>query len=588
MSAEAAREAVTTRKVLLAEDSPVTQDLLKLLLNQRGHHVDTVTDGWQAFEALRKNDYDVALLDFHLPNMNGAEVAAGIRRGANGRRLPQLVAITADIEGLLASPNSEQLDHIIAKPLDIYEVGKLIEDQADIGARRAVEPSAPAPQVEVSRAPAKLEPSFFEGHGYEFLTWPEDIGTSRVSARAVQASLADPRFDAILIKEQASKDDLSLIWRRKALFALPVIDLTGTLGTAADLDGSKLSTHDVGRLDNVIRAFRDQRARLSRDLLLSDDLGEQLVGRVFVSGRPLTPVYDPSSRGLIAYDTVLPGKTVALEAESLCGQGLLARDFFDRLHVCARCDSARVHVREECMKCHSANLVEEPYLHHFKCAFQGPESQFRRGDDLICPKCRRELSHFGFDYDRPGTMLVCQACGHAASEPAVGFVCLDCGAHADSETCPTRDVFAYRLTEEGAGFAQYGQSFLGHARQALRFTDLPIELAVALNAAAKAFNETKTPFALVDIFYQNEREVTAEHGARQFAQARDLFLQNLRAALGAPGLVVKGPSYDFVLLRGSDPGEVREQFAGFIKAGERALRLDLGVTFQVFGPEDFS
>ena len=587
MTVEAAPEAVTARKVLVAEDSPITQDLLKLLLKQRGHQVDTVTDGWQAFEALRKNQYDVALLDFHLPNMNGAEVAAGIRREANGRRLPQLVAMTADIEGLLACPNSEDLDHIIPKPLDIYEVGKLIEEQADIGARRAAE-SATSRQVEASRAPAQVEPSFFEGQGYQFLAWPDDIGKSRVSARSVQASLGDPRFDAILIKQPASKEDLSIIWRRKALFALPVIDLTGTLGTAADLDGSKLSTQDIDQLDRLIHAFRDQRARLNRDLLLSDDLGEQLVGRVFVSGRPLVPAYDPSSRGLISYDTVLPGNTVALEADSLCEQGMLAREFFDRLHVCARCDSARMHVREECMKCHSANLVEEPYLHHFKCAFQGPESRFRRGDDLICPKCRRELSHFGFDYDRPGTMLVCQACSHAASEPAVGFVCLDCGARAASEGCPTRDVFAYRLTEQGAGFAQYGRSFLGHARQALRFTDLPIELAVALNAAAKAFNETNTPFALVDIFYQNEREVTSEHGARQFAQARDLFLQNLRAALGAPGLVVKGPSYDFVLLRGTDPGEVREQFADFKEAGERALRFDLGVTFQVFGPEDFS
>ena len=76
--------------------------------------------------------------------MNGAEVAAGIRREANGRRLPQLVAMTADIEGLLACPNSEDLDHIIPKPLDIYEVGKLIEEQADIGASRRRTRDVPA------------------------------------------------------------------------------------------------------------------------------------------------------------------------------------------------------------------------------------------------------------------------------------------------------------------------------------------------------------------------------------------------------------------------------------------------------------
>ena len=192
----------------------------------------------------------------------------------------------------------------------------------------------------------------------------------------------------------------------------------------------------------------------------------------------------------------------------------------------------------------------------FPLCLSGAESEFRRGSDLICPKCRRELSHFGFDYDRPGTMLVCQACHHTASEPAVGFVCLDCGAHADSEGCPTRDVYSYHLTEQGTGFAEYGHSFLGKARHALRFTELPIELVVALNAAAKQFNEDKTPFTLVNIFYQNEREIVSEHGARQFAQTRDLFLENIRGSLDDLDMLVKGQSYDFLLLRDIGPAQV--------------------------------
>ena len=58
---------VAGRRVLVAEDSPTTHEILKLLLTQRGHHVDIATDGEQALEALRRNHYDVALLDFHLP-----------------------------------------------------------------------------------------------------------------------------------------------------------------------------------------------------------------------------------------------------------------------------------------------------------------------------------------------------------------------------------------------------------------------------------------------------------------------------------------------------------------------------------------
>ena len=72
---------------MVAEDSPTTHEILKLLLTQRGHHVDIATDGEQALEALRLNRYDVALLDFHLPKMNGLRVASTVRSELHGRDL---------------------------------------------------------------------------------------------------------------------------------------------------------------------------------------------------------------------------------------------------------------------------------------------------------------------------------------------------------------------------------------------------------------------------------------------------------------------------------------------------------------------
>jgi len=89
---QSAPRPVAGRKVLVAEDSPITHELLKLLLNQRGHHVDIATDGQQALEALKSHDYDVALLDFHLPKMDGLQVAAALKKSANGRKLPRLIA----------------------------------------------------------------------------------------------------------------------------------------------------------------------------------------------------------------------------------------------------------------------------------------------------------------------------------------------------------------------------------------------------------------------------------------------------------------------------------------------------------------
>ena len=583
------------RKVLVAEDSPITYDLLKLLLNQRGHEVDIAVDGRQALEALRHNDYDIALLDFHLPQMDGLQVASTIKKEADGRKLPRLIAITADVEGLLShEEDCENFDNIIPKPLDIYQVGQLVEEQAEAAEKASTAAEPPrartaAPVTEAARAEERRVPPFLEGLGFEFLVWPEDLDAMRLSARGMQATLGDQRFDAILIKKPVPIEDLANLWHRKALYVLPIIDLTGTLGVHADLDASKLGTRDGEKISKLIGLFQDQRARLSRDVLFSETLSEQLVGRIYVSARPLNADYDPASKSLVSYNVALRGTVAAREAAALCEQGLLRRSFFDRFYFCPQCDSTRMHVREECARCRSADLTEESYIHHFKCAYQGPEAEFRQGDDLICPKCRRELSHFGYDYDRPGTMVVCRSCKNAASDPAIGFVCLDCGGHIDSEACQTRDVYSYELTDKGIGFAEHGRAVLGETANVLRFAELPMELVVALNVAAKNFNEKNVPFTLANIYYTHEREITSEHGARQFAQARNLFIENLRSALGhKDDIVVRGQSYDYVPLHDIDPLAVEAQFKDVVSEAQATLRYDLGTRFKAFGPEDFS
>ena len=483
-------------------------------------------------------------------------------------------------------PKTASFDHILPKPLDIFQVGKLVEDEAEIRAHQTW-PSPVAPEPADPR-PIPDRPSFFDSLSYECLSWPSDVGPTRLSPRGMQATLSDGRFDAIVIKEPASVEDLASIWRHNALHLLPVIDLTGTLGVKADFDGSKLGAQDTDELDHLIHRFHDQRARLHHDMHLAHNLGEQLLARMFVSSRSLKATYDAQSFTLVSYNTILSPRLVGPEAEAMSEQKLFRHAFFDRIHVCPRCASARLNVREECAKCRGSDLTEESYLHHFTCAYQGPESKFRRGKDLVCPKCRRELTTFSVDYDRPGAMMVCASCGHAGSEPAIGFVCLDCCAHVEGENCGTRDLFSYELTEEGTGLAQYGRSILGGARHLLRFTDLPLELVVALNAAAKTFNVELKPFTLINIIYQNEREITAEHGERQFARARDFFLENLRAALASTGMVVKGRSYDFALLRDVSPEKSKGEFDRLRQRAQSTVRIDLGAKLQAFGLEDFT
>ncbi len=271
------------------------------------------------------------------------------------------------------------------------------------------------------------------------------------------------------------------------------------------------------------------------------------------------------------------------------GKGLLKREFVERFHVCGRCESSRIHARRCMRQMPFAELDRRRNISTTSAAaFRVRNRSSAAACELVCPKCHHELGSIGIDFAPVATMVICRNCGHADAKSAIGMVCLDCDAHYDWGACRERDVFSYQLTDQGSGFAEYGRSFLGLFQKPLRFEELPSELILALNDAAKKFNEDKTPFTLVNIFYKNERAITAEHGGRQFAEVRGQFIENLRAALGDSELVVRGPSsYDFALLPGVNPQQATRGFANLRQRAAGPLSVDLGATLKAFGPEDF-
>ena len=84
-------------RILLAEDHPVNQELVRVQLALRGYRCDIVDDGVAALEALAGQEYDLLLVDCHMPRLDGYAVAQEVRRREAGgpRHLP-IVAMTAD------------------------------------------------------------------------------------------------------------------------------------------------------------------------------------------------------------------------------------------------------------------------------------------------------------------------------------------------------------------------------------------------------------------------------------------------------------------------------------------------------------
>ncbi|MBT9312438.1 response regulator [Leptothoe kymatousa] len=110
-------------KILVAEDNLVNQQLAKQYLNKLGYQPDIVGDGDKAIEALKKQHYDVILMDIQMPNMDGLTATAKIHEQWSPPQRPQIIALTAnamhgDREKFLAAG----MDSYISKPIHLQEL----------------------------------------------------------------------------------------------------------------------------------------------------------------------------------------------------------------------------------------------------------------------------------------------------------------------------------------------------------------------------------------------------------------------------------------------------------------------------------
>ena len=104
-------------KVLVVEDMPLNQLLMKTLLDDFGFERDIAENGLIAVEKLQSEAYDVVLMDLQMPVMNGFEATEFIRNTLNST-IP-IIALTADVTTVdLAKCRAVGMDDYIAKPVD--------------------------------------------------------------------------------------------------------------------------------------------------------------------------------------------------------------------------------------------------------------------------------------------------------------------------------------------------------------------------------------------------------------------------------------------------------------------------------------
>lgn len=83
------------KRVLLAEDNPTSQLLLRRIIESLGAQVELATNGKVAMQLFEENQFDIALLDVEMPVMSGLEVIEEIRSRSDGRESTPIIAVTA-------------------------------------------------------------------------------------------------------------------------------------------------------------------------------------------------------------------------------------------------------------------------------------------------------------------------------------------------------------------------------------------------------------------------------------------------------------------------------------------------------------
>jgi signal transduction histidine kinase/CheY-like chemotaxis protein len=115
-------------RILVVEDNPVNQKLVRLMLTRLGCHTEIASSGSEALTMVAMDRYDLILMDRQMPDMDGLETARRMKaQWGPGDEIP-IVAVTAsamhgDREECLAAGMCDYL----AKPIDIASLAKVVE-----------------------------------------------------------------------------------------------------------------------------------------------------------------------------------------------------------------------------------------------------------------------------------------------------------------------------------------------------------------------------------------------------------------------------------------------------------------------------
>jgi EAL domain-containing protein (putative c-di-GMP-specific phosphodiesterase class I)/signal transduction histidine kinase/DNA-binding response OmpR family regulator len=278
------------RKILVADDSAVNREVALEALSQLGCAVTLVDDGKAAVEAATAAPFDLVLMDASMPQMDGYEATAEIRRqaGDSGARKTPIVALTAHVVGSSADRWREAgMDGMLSKPFTLAalaaKLGEFIEPAATS--------PAPAPAVAAPAPSARAAPA---------ASPPKQDRASTTSTVTAAADLLDPQVTTELARLAAAGktdfvDRIRRLYRDNAPNAVKALIAACTAG---DSEAAARAAHALKSmsLNMGARVVAESCARIeaqARDLQVVNVDQAQIVHRQLLATLDVLEGYPP-------------------------------------------------------------------------------------------------------------------------------------------------------------------------------------------------------------------------------------------------------------------------------------------------------
>jgi len=235
-------------RVLVADDVPQNLELLQLLMARRGHTMTAASDGAVVVDLAAREPFDLVLMDFQMPTIDGLSATRLIRQQAEaaGRKRVPIIAMTASVLAEHRHASVEAgMDGFASKPVDWYALSHEIARVLGLASSQPVE-ELTAREREVLNRHAGLRRWSGKQDAYdEALAHFDSQHAGLAQALSAQAGAADYRALRMLshkVRGVAANIGLELL-----------ADTLGTLEGLVDGDSGKLFRGSETALQDTLR-----------------------------------------------------------------------------------------------------------------------------------------------------------------------------------------------------------------------------------------------------------------------------------------------------------------------------------------------